>query len=113
MISKDFHPGSKSQLQNVSKPLIIPTVVLQWVRQNISIMYFSLYCVSIPFLYQEYVRTSLYDGRLVAWANREHLEHSACGPQQFLICEGPHDVDQGLGTTAGQNDQLKKIKGLC
>lgn len=76
-------------------------------------MYFSLYYMSIPFLYHEHVHTSLYDGRLVAWANREHLEHSACGPQQFLICEGPHDVDQGLGTTAGQNDQLKTKTDLC
>ncbi len=76
--------------------------------RTFTLMHFSLFCVSIPFLNHDYVRTSFYDGRLVAWANREHFEHSACGPQQFLICEGPHDVDQGLGTATGQNDQLKQ-----
>ena len=64
--------------------------------------------VTVKYLHFISVHTGLDDGRLVAWANREHLEHSARGPQQFLICECSHDVDQGLGATAGQNDQLKK-----
>jgi hypothetical protein len=53
-----------------------------------------------------WVHTGFYDGRLVAGADRQHLEHSAGGPQQLLIGEGPHDIHQGLGATAGQDDQL-------
>lgn len=58
------------------------------------------------------VHTSFYNGRLVAGANREHLEHSACGPQQLLIGEGPHDVDQSLGASTGQDDQLEQTHRL-
>lgn len=52
--------------------------------------------------------TSLHDGRLIARANREHFEHSAGGPEQLLVREGPHDVHQGLRATAGQNDELQR-----
>ncbi len=51
--------------------------------------------------------TSLNDGRFVTGANWQHFEHSTGGPQQFLICVGPHDVDQSLWASAGQNDKLK------
>lgn len=60
------------------------------------------------FFYPRDKLTGFDDCRFVAGANREDLEHSACGPQQFLVSEGPHDVDQGLGTTTGQNNQLQK-----
>ncbi len=52
--------------------------------------------------------TSLNDGRFVTGANWQHFEHSTGGPQQFLIRVGPHDVDQSLWASAGQNDKLKK-----
>lgn len=52
--------------------------------------------------------TSFHDGRLVAGADRQHLQHSACGPQKLLISVGPHYVYQGLGSTTGQNDQLER-----
>lgn len=54
--------------------------------------------------------TSLNDGRFVTGANWQHFEHSTGGPQQFLICVGPHDVDQSLWASAGQNYKLKKTK---
>ena len=52
--------------------------------------------------------TSLYDGGLIAGADRQHFEHSAGGPQgSFLVGVGPHDVDQSLRPTTGQDYQLE------
>lgn len=105
--TEDFHLINKPQLQNVSETSndIHTCTAMSWTITFI-FMYVCI-CILFSYLYHDYIRTSLYNGRFVAWTNREHLEHSTCGPQQFLICEGPHYVDQGLGTSAGQNDQLQ------
>lgn len=52
--------------------------------------------------------TRFYNGRLVTGADRQNFKNTACGPQQLLIGVSPHDVDQCLGATAGQDDQLHK-----
>ena len=50
--------------------------------------------------------TSLHDGRFVAGAHRQHLEHTAGCPQQFLIAVGSHDVDKSLRTSVSKDDEL-------
>lgn len=60
--------------------------------------------------------TSFYNGRLVAGADGQHFEHTACGPQQLLIGVSPHDVNQCLRATAGQDYQLHQEtthNGVC
>ena len=51
--------------------------------------------------------TGFHNGGLIAGADRQHFEHSACGPQQLLVSVGPHDVDQSLRPTTGQDYQLE------
>ena len=36
--------------------------------------------------------TSFYNSWLVTGADRQHLQHSACGPQELLISVGPHYI---------------------
>lgn len=50
--------------------------------------------------------TSFYNGRFVTGADRQNFENTTRGPQELLVGVSPHDVDQCLGATAGQNDQL-------
>lgn len=50
--------------------------------------------------------TSLHDSRLVARTHREHLKHTAGGPQKLLIAVVPHDLHKSLGSPIGQDDQL-------
>lgn len=51
--------------------------------------------------------TGLDDSGLVAGAHRQHLEHPARGPQQLLVVVAAHDLHQGLGSSVGQNNQLR------
>lgn len=48
--------------------------------------------------------TSFYNGGLVTGADRQNFENTTCGPQELLVGVSPHDVDQCLGATTGQND---------
>lgn len=54
-----------------------------------------------------YGLTSLNNCRFVTGANWKNFEYSTGGPQQFLVGVGPHDVDQSLWASTGQNDKLK------
>lgn len=38
------------------------------------------------------VLTGFYNSWLVAGADRQHLQHSACGPQKLLISIRPHYI---------------------
>lgn len=51
--------------------------------------------------------TGLNDSGLVAGTHRQHLEHPARGPQQLLVVVAAHDLHQGLGSSVGQNNQLR------
>ena len=50
--------------------------------------------------------TSLHNGRLVAGTHGQHFEHAAGGPEQLLITVVTHDLDEGLGSSIGQDDEL-------
>lgn len=65
-------------------------------------------CIGISEPLNETKRTSFYNGRLVTGADWQNFENAACGPQQFFIGVSPHDVDQRLGASAGQDYQLHK-----
>ena len=52
------------------------------------------------------VLTSLHNGRLVAGTYGQHFEHAAGGPEQLLITVVAHDLDEGLGSSIGQDDEL-------
>ena len=50
--------------------------------------------------------TSLHNGRFVAGADRQHLEDTGGGPQEFFICVWLHDAHQFTRASTGQDDEL-------
>lgn len=48
--------------------------------------------------------TSFDNSRLVTGTYRQHFKYTTSGPQQFLICVRPHDVDQSLGSSTSKDD---------
>lgn len=55
--------------------------------------------------------TSLHNGRLIAGTHGQHLEHTAGGPEQLLVTVVTHDLHEGLGSSVGQDDELRGDSG--
>lgn len=57
------------------------------------------------------ILTCLHNGGLIAGTHRQHLEHTAGGPEELLITVVAHDLHKGLWTSIGQDDELGGAEG--